>query len=339
MNTPMRQKAAATPPRSRCRAQQPRHVGGGAAAVRRGEGAHRGERRADHRGVLHASARAARTAGAGRRASSSCCESGQGQGQEVRPVELLPAAFRDRPRAHQPRLRLHRRRARQVSARLGVAQLLGARHRQHGGAGAGRHARAEEEVAEAAAQRRDPLGLCHDRAGRRLVRRQEHRHPRRARRRRVGDQRREVLHLRRRRPALQDHDRHGQDQPRRLAAVPAVADPGADGHARRRDRRADDRVRPRPRAARPHAPEVQQLPRAGREHPAGRGPRLRDQPGPPRPGPHPSLHALDRLGREGARPDGQARRHPHRLRQADHPARQEPRAGVAAPASRSRRCG
>jgi acyl-CoA dehydrogenase len=51
-----------------------------------------------------------------------------------------------------------------------------------------------------------------------VVRRQEHRHHRRARRRRVGHQRREVLHLRRRRPALQDHDRHGQDQPRRAAA-------------------------------------------------------------------------------------------------------------------------
>ena len=76
----------------------------------------------------------------------------------------------------QPRLRLHRRRARQEPAGVGVAQLLGARHRQHGGARAGRHARAEGAVAEAAAQRRDPLGLRHDRAGRRLVGRQEHRH-------------------------------------------------------------------------------------------------------------------------------------------------------------------
>ena len=165
-------------------------------------------------------------------------ETAKDKAKKAGPVELLPADLGDRPRAHQPRLRLHRRRARQVSAGVGVAQLLGARHRQHGGAGAGRHARAEGEVAGAAAQRRDPLGLRHDRAGRRLVRRQEHRHARRARRRRVGDQRREVLHLRRRRSALQDHDRHGQDQPRRLAAVPAVADPGADGHARPRDRRA-----------------------------------------------------------------------------------------------------
>ena len=76
----------------------------------------------------------------------------------------------------QPRLRLHRRRARQAPAGVGVAELLGARHRQHGSAGARRHAGAEEAVAGAAAERRDPLGLRHDRAGRGLVGRQEHRH-------------------------------------------------------------------------------------------------------------------------------------------------------------------
>ena len=102
-------------------------------------------------------------------------------------------------------------------------------------------------------ERRDPLRLCDDRAERRLVRRQEHLDHRKARRRRVGDQRREVLHLRRRRSALQDHDRDGQDQSRRAAEQAAVADPGADRHARRRDPRPDARVRPRPRAARPHA--------------------------------------------------------------------------------------
>jgi len=39
-------------------------------------------------------------------------------------VEFLPADLRDRPRPHQPRLRLHRRRARQTAAGVGVAQLL-----------------------------------------------------------------------------------------------------------------------------------------------------------------------------------------------------------------------
>jgi acyl-CoA dehydrogenase len=47
-------------------------------------------------------------------------------------------------------------------------------------------------------QRRDSLGLRHDRAQRGLVRRQEHLDLGGSRRRRVGDQRREVLHLRRR---------------------------------------------------------------------------------------------------------------------------------------------
>ena len=312
MNVTTKMKpAAAGAARSRPRAQQSRDVEGGAAAVRRGDEAHRGERRADlgrvlppgrgPQGPLELGARPARAA-RGR----------QEQGQGFRPVELLPAPLRDRPRAHQPRLCLHRRRARQAAAGVGVAQLLGARHRQHGSAGEGRHARAEGEVAEAAAQRRDPLGLRHDRTERRLVGRQERRHARRARRRRLGDQRREVLHLRRRRSALQDHDLHGQDQPRRLTAVPAVADPGAHRHARREDPRADVRLRPRPRAARPHAHQVRERPRAQGEHPAGRGPRLRDLAGPPRPGPHPSLHALDRRRREGARPDGQARLDPRR---------------------------
>ena len=152
-----------------------------------------GEGRADRWGYGDGPARAAR-----RR---------EGQGQGAGPVELLPPRRRDRRGPVEPRLRLHRDRARQEPARVGVPQLRGARHRQHGGARAGRHARAEEAVARAAAQRRDPLGVRDDRARRRVVRRQEHRLPGGARRRRVGDQRREVLHLRRRRSALQDHDR------------------------------------------------------------------------------------------------------------------------------------
>ncbi len=86
--------------------------------------------------------------------------------------------------------------------------------------------------------RRNPLGLRDDRAECRLVGRQEHLDHRKARRRRMGDQRREILHLRRRRSALQDHDRDGEDQSRCAAEQAAVADPGADRHARRRDHRA-----------------------------------------------------------------------------------------------------
>ena len=53
-----------------------------------------------------------------------------------------------------------------------------------------------------------------------------------------------------------------------------------------------------------------------RERAAGRGSRLRDLPGPPRPGPDPSLHALGRCGRAGDRVDGQARSYPRGVRQA-----------------------
>ena len=56
-------------------------------------------------------------------------------------LELLPARRRDRRRPQQPRLRLHRCRARQEPAGVGDHELLSARHRQHGSAGAGRHRR------------------------------------------------------------------------------------------------------------------------------------------------------------------------------------------------------
>ena len=51
----------------------------------------------------------------------------------------------------------------------GGLQLLGAGHRQHGSAGALRHARAEGALAQAAAGGRDPLLLCDDGAAGGLV--------------------------------------------------------------------------------------------------------------------------------------------------------------------------
>ena len=101
----------------------------------------------------------------------------------------------------------------------GSVQLLGARHRQHGSAGALRHRRAAEAVARAAAGRRDPLLLRHDRAGRRLVRRDQHRGAHRARRRRLRHQRPQVVDLGRRRSALQDLHLHGQDRSRQPRAT------------------------------------------------------------------------------------------------------------------------
>ena len=67
-------------------------------------------------------------------------------------------------------------------------------------------------MAEAAARRRDPLGVPDDRAGGRLVRRHQHRDSHRARRRSLCDQRPQMVVVGRRRSALQDHDRHGQDR-------------------------------------------------------------------------------------------------------------------------------
>ena len=61
------------------------------------------------------------------------------------------------------------------------------------------------------------------------------------------------------------------------------------------------------------------------EHPARRGPRLRDLPGASRAGPHPSLHALDRRRRASHRADGQAGPHARGVRQADRQPRQEHR--------------
>ena len=92
----------------------------------------------------------------------------------------------------------------------------------------------QEQWLRAAAGRRDPLGLRDDRAGRRVVRRHQHRDPHRARRRRVRHQRPQVVDLRRRRPALPGAHRDGQDRPGRRHPPAAVDGDRADRHPRRR---------------------------------------------------------------------------------------------------------
>ena len=57
--------------------------------------------------------------------------------------------------------------------------------------------------------------------------------------------------LRRLRPALQDHDLHGSDQPGCTAARPALDDSGADGYSRREGAASAASVRLRRRPARP----------------------------------------------------------------------------------------
>ena len=68
--------------------------------------------------------------------------------------------------------------------------------------------------------------------GGRLVRRDQHRMPDRARRRRLCHQRPQMVVVGRGRPALQGRDPDGQDRHRRGQAPPAVDDPGADGRRR-----------------------------------------------------------------------------------------------------------
>ena len=211
---------------------------------------------------------------------------------------------RARRRPQQPRVRAALRGDGPIAPRAGGVQLLGARHRQHGGARPLRHGRAAGTVAAAAARRRDPLGLRDDRAGRRLQRRHQHRELDRARRRRLRHQRPQVVHDQRHRPAVQDHHLHGQVRSGQPGPAPAaVDDPRADGHAGCHGGPAAAGVqllrhaRPRRRG------RVRRRACPGVQHAARRRARLRDRPGPPRAGPHPSLHAPDRARRTGAGDD------------------------------------
>ena len=76
----------------------------------------------------------------------------EGTREEARAVELLPAAFRTRRRAQQPRLFAPRRNHGHVSDVVGGVQLRGARYRQHGSDRTLRHRRTEATLAETAAR-------------------------------------------------------------------------------------------------------------------------------------------------------------------------------------------
>ena len=149
--------------------------------------------------------------------------------------------------------------------------------------------------------------LRDDRAGGRFVGRHQHPLADHARRRPLRHQRPQVVDLRRDGPALQDRDLHGPDRSRRAGAQAAIDGAGADGHAGRQGDPVAHGIRLRRCAARPCRGVVRERARAGVEHPARRGPRLRDRAGPSRTGPHPPLHALDRRRRACARIDVPAR--------------------------------
>ena len=124
-------------------------------------------------------------------------------------------------------------------------------------------------------------------------------------RRRLRDQRPQVVDQRRGRPAVQGAHRHGQDGPRRRAAPPAVDGPGAGGHPGRDHRARRAGVRP-PRPARSLRGRLRRRARAGRQHPRRGGRRVRAGPGPPGPGTDPPLHARPGRRRASTGPDDQA---------------------------------
>jgi hypothetical protein len=171
-------------------------------------------------------------------------------------------------------------------------------------------------VAGAAARRRDPLGLPDDRAGGGLVGRHQHpvQHP--PRRRPLRDQRPQVV-------------RSGAGNPRcAIFIVMGKTDPEARATAQQsmmlvpRDTPGVTVLRRCTVFGYDDAPHghmeivLDNVRVPAEQHPARRRPRLRDRPGPPRPGPHPPLHAQHRRGRAGAGDDDRPPVGPHRLRQA-----------------------
>ena len=254
---------------------------------------------------------------------------------------FLPGRARRQPRAHQPPVRAARRDHRpQRPPRAGRAQLRGPRHRQHGGALALRHRRAEGALAPAAAGRRDPLGVRDDRARRRVVGRHQHRDPDRARRRRVRHQRPQVVDHRRDEPRGRDHDRDGQDRPERVAAPPAEPGAGPPRHPRRRGRARHGGLRVRrPRARRPRRAGVPRRPGAGLEPDRRGGRGLRDRPGPARPRPDPPLHARHRHRRGRDRADVPAGVVAGRFRPAARRPGRHPRLDRRVAGARSSSCG
>ena len=213
------------------------------------------------RGVLQGGGRAARV----RLPVRGALARSQGEGLRPRPAaaDQGPGAVGALPRRGARRSRL--RPAQAGAAERGHRPLLGRaadvrrrrpRHREHRDARRLRHRGAEEAVAGAAAQPGHVLGVLDDRAPGRL-RPQPVQDPRRARRRRMGDQRREVVHLggpRRRHPLRDVYKRHvrrapqdpgrrdparaPQPQPHHLPRRPGTARPPARPRGRRQDPRA-----------------------------------------------------------------------------------------------------
>ena len=216
-------------------------------------------------------------------------------------LESLSAGERARGGTLQPRVRARLRGDGPLRLRPRGLQLLRPRHRQHGSAGALRHRGAEGAVARAPARGRDPVRLRDDRAGRRVVGRDQRRDPHRTRRGQLRHQRAQVVDLGRPRPALPDPDRDGEDRSREREPLPAaVHDPRADALARAHRQAHAAGLRLRRRAARPRRARLRGRPGARLQHPPRGRAGLRDRAGPAR-SRGASTTACARSGRRSAR--------------------------------------
>ena len=158
------------------------------------------------------------------------------EGARGGPVESRPARTRRRRARHAAfQSRICAAGGNHGPAVLGAGglQLPGARRAQHDRAAELRDIRAEGALAAAAAGSQDPLGLRHDRTGRRLVRCDQYRHADGPRRRRLRHQRPKMVHHRRGASAMQFPDRDGRDRCRRRPHPPPFLHHRADGCAGR----------------------------------------------------------------------------------------------------------
>ena len=132
-----------------------------------------------------------------------------------------------------------------VESRAGArsAQLRRARHRQHGSAGRVRLAGTAGALAPAAARGHDQVRLLHDRTRRGLQRRDQHRHHDHQGRRRLRDQRPQVVVERRDELGLRDLHRDGSVRRVRRGARSALHDPRAARYARRNGQARDEGLR------------------------------------------------------------------------------------------------
>ena len=252
-----------------------------------------GEARA--RARVHGGARLPERTGAhgrgrrSRRAHPRAAAEGQGRG----PLGAAPAAGGGRLGQRLPRVRRPQRGDRPQLHRAADLRLPGAGRRQRRDPPPLRHRRAEGALPRAARRRRGAFLLRHDRAGGGGLRPDAPAWARRARRRRVGDRRAQVVLVGSRRRGVRDRD--GRDRARRRPAPACVDDPRPDRHARLRARAPRPGDGPRgPRLGDALRDALHRRARAAREHARRAGRRLPDRAEAARAGADPPRHALAR---------------------------------------------